>query len=280
MQSENSQSGVEIVSQGSLLTVTPFNTDKINYSAGYTARGEINTFSLKSRKRLLELVARLQSPETEGYRGTTSFLTLTTQKILHPAKFKPLLFTWLKRLNRKQPRVSAIWRIEYQKRGATHAHLVLFNAPYINKKWIQETWGEVIDQAEPFTRIERINSQRKVMSYASKYIAKANDSGGFNNLPYLTERVDKATGEVAPLPSPGRQWGVFNRAGLPWSEHFIADIPLDGSWWLIRRYCQTLWGDLPLDDYNGFTIFCDEPFNHLCYITTMSREFISAAVSA
>lgn len=263
--------GVEITAQGSLLTVKPYRQFALFDKLGGT-RGEVTEFSAKSRKRLLELIARLEAPGAQGYRAGSTFLTLTTQEIMHPADFKPLLFTWLKRLARKAPRMSGVWRIEYQTRGATHAHIILFDAPYINKEWIQEGWGEVIGQKRPFTRIERVKSRSAVMNYASKYVAKV---GGFNNLPYLT--ADKETGEIRPV---GRQWGVYNRKCLPYAEAVTVTVPLDGSFWLMRLYCQKLWNVLEMDSENGWTIFCDNPLEHLKVLRQTSRQFITAAYVA
>ncbi len=262
------RTGVELIAQGRLLTITPYG--RYGKVANNDGRGEIKEFSKKSRKRLLELIARLENVDRKGYRSNASFLTLTTKHHHHPTSFKVLLFTWLKRLRRKNLRLSAIWRIEPQKRGATHAHLILYNAPWIGKKWIQSTWGEVIEEPSPFTRIERVKSYKHIMSYASKYIAK---SGGFNNVPYLT---DKETGEII---LPGRQWGIFNREGLPFAESTTIVIPLDGSWWVIRRYCQKLWSGLELVSGDGFTIFCDDPEEHLERIVTTSKQFAEAEAS-
>lgn len=259
--------GVEITAQGNLLTVKPYRQLAL-FDNNQSTRGNVTEFSCKSRKRLLELVARLDTGKRDGFRSNTTFLTLTTQKIFHPADFKVLLFTFTKRLRRKAEQMSGVWRIEYQKRGATHAHLVLFNAPYVNKDWIQKSWGEVINQERPFTRIERVKNHKAVMNYASKYIAK---TGGFINLPYLT--ADKDTGEIRPI---GRQWGVYNRPCLPFAEATTADVPLDGSFWLMRHYCRKLWEHLELDDYFGFSIFCDNPLEHLKQLVSTSKQFIAA----
>lgn len=267
MKSSVNPSGVEITAQGTLLTVTPFRQLSLFEKSGNT-RGVVDRFSHKSRKRLLEMLCRLKSPGKNGYRSNTSFVTLTTKKIYHPADFKPLLFTWLKRLKRKSGRMSGIWRIEYQKRGATHAHIILYNAPYVNKEWIQESWGEVISQTRPFTRIERVKNHKQIMSYASKYIAKYD--GGFINLPYLT--ADRETGEIRPV---GRQWGVYNRGALPYANSTTITTPLNGSFWLMRRYCQKLWGGLDMGDSNGFTIFCDDPETHLRHLEKLSQSFIA-----
>lgn len=260
--------GVEITAQGSLLTVKPYREFSLFDNNNATTRGRVSEFSSKSRKRLLELVAKLQIGVRKGYRSNTTFLTLTTKKIYHPADFKPLMFTWLKRLSRKAPSMSGVWRIEYQKRGATHVHLILFQAPYINKDWIQESWGEVINQERPFTRIERVRNHQAVINYASKYIAKF---GGFINLPYLT--ADKETGEMRSI---GRQWGVYNRLYLPYAEATTVNVPLDGSFWLMRLYCSNLWHGLDTEGAYGFTIFCDNPLEHLKTLETASKQFIVA----
>lgn len=266
---ETKTEGVEIMAQGSLLTVKPYRNLALFDNNATTSRGDVSEFSSKSRKRLLELVARLETGSRNGYRSNTTFLTLTTKKIYHPADFKPLMFTWLKRLSRKAPQMSGVWRIEYQKRGATHAHMILFDAPYINKEWIQESWGEVISQDKPFTRIERVRNHKAVINYASKYIAK---SGGFINVPYLT--ADQETGEIRSI---GRQWGVYNRACLPYAEATIIEVPLDGSYWLMRLYCSNLWHGLDAEGAHGFTIFCDNPLEHLKSLQTTSKQFIVAS---
>ena len=270
----NATPKVHIEAQGSLLTVTP----QIDYQGITTnngdSRGEITGFSARSRKRLLELVAKLDIKDRDGYRANTSFLTLTTKAILHPIPFKIFMFSFLKRLKRKSPRISAIWRIEPQKRGATHAHLILLNAPYLPKEWIQASWGEIIDELRPFTRIERVNSRRKIMSYASKYVAKG--LAGFNYVPYLT--VDKTTGEIDDRI--GRQWGVYQRETLPWATLHETDVKLDGSWWLIRSYCKRLWEGLEDATGKGFTIFCDNPNEHLERLVLISKQFIVAANSS
>jgi hypothetical protein len=109
------------------------------------------------------------------------------------------------------------------------------------------------------------------MSYAAKYVAK--EDTGFNSVPYLT--VDQKTGEI--IDTPGRVWGVYNRAALPMAEPTIAHIPLDGSYWLIRRYCQKLWMHLNTEAMGSFTIFTDNPLDHLARILNTSKQYIAAA---
>jgi hypothetical protein len=97
--------------------------------------------------------------------------------------------------------MSAVWRLEYQERGAAHFHLLLINAPYIPRNTLQAWWGDVIGEERPFVDIRFLRNQRQVISYIGKYIAKVRDS------------------EVCLISASylhaGRWWGVFNGHELP-----------------------------------------------------------------
>lgn len=261
---------VDVSAQGRLLTVRSVGLD-IEMPRG-KRRGSVEGFSKASRLRLLKLLATLEAPRSSGYRFKVSFLTLTTREIFHPRIAKSYLVRFFKRLARKFPTMAIVWRMEYQKRGAPHFHLILYNAPFVDKSWLQQIWGEIIGQAKPFTRVERIKSYKHLMSYASKYAAKVEDVG-FNC-------VAKTTGaEKIPEEqrgSAGRVWGVYNRNWLPLAEKREESIPLDASWWMIRRYCQKFWPWLSQDEETGFTVFCDDPYHALDHICSMSKYFINA----
>lgn len=181
-----------------------------------TIRGAITEFSRKSRKRLLELTARLDLA-MQTLKRMVVFITLTygsefpsgeASKAHHRA--------FLERIRRFAPESAAIWRLEYQKRGAPHYHYIFFNLPYIPKADLQKWWAEIIgiqywDKSGeypryPFTRIEALRSPRQTIYYVSKYIAKHETDeavSGFINVPYLHA---------------GRFWGVFNSDFLPFAE--------------------------------------------------------------
>jgi hypothetical protein len=110
------------------------------------------------------------------------------------------------------------------------------------------------------------------MSYASKYAAKV-ASCGFNTVTYLAEGEEVAKyGEL----SQGRVWGVFNKECLPFEEKTQAVIPLDGSWWMLRRYCCKFYPWVWEDDDGGFTVFTDDPYHALSHLVAMSRYFCNA----
>jgi len=91
-----------------------------------TKRGEIARFTMSSRRRLIELTARLRV-------GTirTSFLTLTFAGMPSAEQAKAAFKRFRSRLDRRFAKWSAVWRMEYQERGAIHFHLICFNLPYI-----------------------------------------------------------------------------------------------------------------------------------------------------
>ena len=165
-------------------------------------------FSSKSRKNISDNVQILDYEKlTNQDQIKAKFLTLTYPKNYpDPKTAKKHLQTLFKRLKRKFPKCSGVWKYEPQKRGAPHFHIMFYNLPYLAKEELSAMWLEIIgDQyadysqgykRAPFTRIETIRTHKGCASYVSKYIAKDDGSkgtastpirgAGFNSLPYLT----------------------------------------------------------------------------------------------
>jgi len=55
---------------------------------------------------------------------------------------------------------------EFQKRGAVHYHVIIFNFPYVKNKQLQEIWGN------GFVKINKIDSVDNVGAYVCKYLHK------------------------------------------------------------------------------------------------------------
>ena len=219
------------------------NLPKSSQEVKMAKRGSVETFSRKSRKRLLEFANRIDIAGSSRDKPIV-FITLTYGQWWANSDYaKKHLRAFLERLRRCSPDASGIWRVEGQSRGAPHFHLLLFNLKYIPKEDISSWWAEIvgtdfldyknpISPRAPFTRIEAITNPSKVMRYVSKYVAKmpeknlsepaaASDferrgaaAGGFNYVPYLHE----------PCPNPafsewsGRHWGIFNKDKIPFAE--------------------------------------------------------------
>jgi len=246
-------------------------------------RGKVLTFSRRSRKRLIELFARLSRDTTNPI-----FLTLTYPSIFPSAQTaKNDLRAFLERLKRRFPeaRVSLVWRMEFQKRGAPHFHLVAFNLPFLPKEELSAMWRSVIrSDQQVFTRIERVRSSRRLRSYVSKYLAKplpqrkrfltcrivtslplgayARRSGGFNSMPYLHARpfvVNPATGEIIEG-NAGRFWGIMLRKNLPFAE--AVEVTLADNWHKLlprmKRYMRRAFPGTTQHLHRGGVILCTD----------------------
>jgi hypothetical protein len=168
--------------------------------AGGGKRGKVGGFSRAARRRLLELLASLNR---NALPFLPLFLTLTYpgEYSLNPADWKRDLDVFLKRLRRAYPDAAAVWKLEPQKRGAPHYHLLVFGVEQIPHSWLRQAWYEVVGSGDARhllagTRVERVKSWRGVMSYAAKYLGKVET---------MAEWPDYV----------GRWWGVSGRGLLP-----------------------------------------------------------------
>ena len=153
---------------------------------------------------------------------SAKFITLTYPRQYPDVKTaKQHLDKFRKRLRRRFPKACGVWKLELQKRGAPHFHLMMFQLPKVKKEIISQMWAECVgfeyldyspnsltknsdgtfSGRNPMTRIEEIRSLRGVASYIAKYIAKQdgqnsekavlNDTAataGIYSVPYLTAR--------------------------------------------------------------------------------------------
>lgn len=162
-------------------------------------RGEIRDFSSASRRRLMRLMAQVDRTQC---RRRPLFITLT-----YPAKFptearvyKAHLRSFLARFNRRYPHVPIIWRLEFQKRGAPHYHLMVFTPWFIDWRWVAGAWYDATGRADYLTLVagtetRAVRSWGGVMHYAAKYMSKS--------------------GALPDGQRPGRLWGVHCRKDLP-----------------------------------------------------------------
>jgi hypothetical protein len=173
------------------------------------------------------------------------FVTLTYpgQWDNNPKKWKRDLRVFWMRLNRALPGVGCIWKLEFQKRGAPHFHLLVWGSGYapllIN---VSRIWYETVGSGDERhlragSRVEMVKSWRGVMAYASKYLGKV---------------------ELLPVTDPGRFWGIMSADNLPWAD--MVQMALTD-----RQACQFLrlmrrMAHLRGRAYNSLTIFTDADF--------------------
>jgi hypothetical protein len=188
-----------------------------------TTRGSITEFSKRSRNRLLSKLGAIDQRQIL-FRPLMFTGTYPEDWPTSPARWKQDLQAFVKRLLRRYPSAAIIWRMEPQKRGAPHFHLLIFNIRFLPFGQAAAWWAEITNgNPASCSRVERVRSWRGVMSYASKYLAKLDG----DDRQFLSGAGGKA------LPEVGRLWGVINAEALPTDvREFIAE---DAQFHQLRR---------------------------------------------
>lgn len=249
---------------GSILTVkcppSPY-----GQKAPQVKRGRVHKFSAGSRVRLMK---RMNTLDRRRHReGGCWFVTLTypRQWESDPRRWKRDLDAFRKRLVRRWGKLAAFWKLEPQKRGAPHFHLMLWMERWHlsglerrgkrwkpNEKrhvdvwaggvlrefigWCAEAWYEVVGSGDERhrnagTSVEVVRSVNGSKWYASKYIGKECE--------FRTDQlIDRETGEIL---SVGRYWGVWARKKLPSGRKRWVTVEPE-TWLKMRRALRRLTG--------------------------------------
>lgn len=159
--------------------------------------GDIRGFSVSSQRRIRQRLSEVKR-HADGL-----FLTLTyheTDPTGEEAKQHLNAITEAMRRRWRGMRWSFCWRMEWQKRGTIHFHLLIWGIRFEHKRWFKETWHRITgetseDHANVGAWVERMPDGRKLQVYISKYLAKGADS--------------------IPPEWHGRLWGFRNKKHLP-----------------------------------------------------------------
>jgi len=175
--------------------------EQVNYSDRGT-RQAISKFTPRSRSNLLKRIFSLSS-------FPTLFVTLTYPKYF-PAdskEWKRHLDNFRHELLIRYPNLWFFWKLEPQKRGAPHFHLIGSLGPKENvvylRNYIAMLWFVTCGTGDPKhlkagTQVDYIaDAQGKMRSYVSKYIGKT-DLANYEGWEH-----------------PGRFWGIIGRKNLP-----------------------------------------------------------------
>jgi len=166
-------------------------------------RGSITNFSKKSRKRMIEHMAKIRSP------GTLQFVTLTyTDKVwfsgLSGRDLQKHLETFCHALEHNFD-AGIVWRKEFKRRQsgthtgqiAPHLHLIIRGVGACENfhNWVSTAWTRITgDKCRVDVQVAR--SRRHAYSYVSKYVAKTEEDES------LISEIFHNTGDI------GRHWGI------------------------------------------------------------------------
>lgn len=232
--------------QGSLLILKLLDR-RSTIGSRSVVRGRIKRFSANSRRRLMRFMARMR---VKNVRAT--FITLTFKGYPTNAEAKRCLHAFFAHLYRTYPKASAVWRMEFQKRGSIHFHLLVFSLPYWPQKELSDTWKGITGEKSSRTDIRLVRSRHGVMYYVSKYISKVEVKSGktsFIQVPYLHGYKKWRK---------GRFWGYHNKKCLPLGQKFEGTLVNDS---LIKKLSNAAWEIIGSETrYNSvsFHLFTDK----------------------
>lgn len=135
---------------------------------------------------------RIAAVNRLAYRKPPAFLTLTYPREFptDPAVYKAHARAFLKRLWRAHGARPVVWRLEFQKRGAPHFHMLVFDLPASEemKRWVLGTWYAVCASGDRRhlkhgADLQRMESWKKVGVYLSKYLAKIDPTEDRDHVP-------------------------------------------------------------------------------------------------
>lgn len=116
-----------------------------------------------------------------GKEFTAKFLTLTFGENITDIDRANYEFTkFIKRLNyhcfgTKKANLKYTCVIEFQKRGAIHYHVIIYNMPYVKANDIANVWGN------GFIKINKIDDVDNVGAYVSEYLGQADKGQGHDS---------------------------------------------------------------------------------------------------
>lgn len=193
-----------------------------------TSRGVVSLdFEGKAKKRMMNALNEWRiNPNHKAY-----FITLT-----YPAQWPKTWREWkqdLEAFRRKLlavlPECEGFWRLELQKRGAPHYHLVItFRKGFITnkrlKKLVTSWWRDIAHSNDQYqgkyaTRVDVMHQQSAVYKYISKYV---NKSGG---RPVDDDGVILQDDDAHEAGTMGRHWGKIGKPSRePYAEFDMLGI--------------------------------------------------------
>lgn len=233
---------------GSLITVAKPKIEQPQVGGG--KRGKVKEFSKAARRRMLYMMAKTDKTK----KPIMITLTYPLNFPGSPGEWKRHLKLFLKRLVYTYPAAAGVWKLEPQKRGAPHYHILCWMPVFMMAElrlWVSKVWFEVVNSGDPLhllagTRVELVKSERGVMAYAGKYVGKVTDDLN------LSEEVRGSWGQA------GKWWGIFQRDNIPWAVLVTCELTYSEACKVMRLMRRA--GKLRSRDYKSLNLLCGADF--------------------
>lgn len=193
---------------------------------GGAQRGVIQEFTHASCQRLREFMLQHQGPEGSQVFG----YSLTVPGTVTPDEWRTALRLWSKRVQRRGG--CAIWRVELQRRGVPHLHVVLW-APEGSKAWraCSEDW------------LERcLPAKCRTVEGGQAHAVKGSALWGDSHRWYAYLVAHSSKHKASQLGWKGRQWGVVARARFSKSVPVLEVALTDRQRWSLQRLLRRMLG--------------------------------------
>jgi hypothetical protein len=206
---------------GSVVRIARASNEKTPKSRKVGKRTKVFSFSIASRTRLKKTMSSIKRSALEK----AFVVTLTYPKAFPLADsfaiYKGHLHHFGIALRNEFPSASFVWKLEFQKRGAPHYHLILFGVSDLSqaREWIASTWYRIAhdndkNKGVAGTQVEVVISPSGAAAYLTCYLGKDD--------------------QTLPNHFTGRYWGVVGRAWLPVGQKVCLSTPDDLVKKLIR----------------------------------------------
>jgi len=241
--------------------------DKFTYC---TKRGAIYEFSKRSRFRMFQLMAKLKTKLTVQpfFVSLTYHYGFSAAEDIHVQHFH----NFLTQLRLFDEHVQYIWRLEFQKRGAPHFHLIIFPSNFIKPSYrptyeakVSSIWHSISNPDSKAherygCKITSIKNYSMACAYISKYAAKVDEStststkgkqwGCSRNLPIdLRGSVDCNKSQTHYIIESIRRWLIKNgRSQYATDEYFNEYRPQvifidENEFWKLNDECRVIPSD-------------------------------------
>lgn len=165
---------------------------------------------------------------------TTKFLTITTKdNIQDRQEFNIIFDKFMKRLNynvfkSKKKLLKYVAVLEKQKRGAYHAHILLFNLPYISYEKLQKIWKLGSVWINKVDIDSKDNRGRYITKYMEKGIAQELLENKGKKSYYSSNNLDRPT-QLRILDDDSIDDLVADKF-IAYQSEYISKVKLDGEW--------------------------------------------------
>lgn len=175
-------------------------------------------FAGKKRKRMLD---KFNSWRMKCENAVFVHLTYPSEYPLNWRLWKLNLKEFKRLLKKRFPATEGMWKLELQRRGAPHYHLILDLRAKCGlnrfRAWCDAAWARIAHQDDVYqgkyaVRVEKIADIRHALNYAAKYCGKVQLAPvGDNQQPLSAADLGDTM---------GRQWGVIGKPDFSQGDRF------------------------------------------------------------